>query len=311
MDMSTLCPRALPREVISRALSAGKAGKDWLRGLDGMISELESEWRISVGGAMSGGSHSFCAPADGIDGGLYVLKLDMPEDLGGEFDSAVNALRIAGGNGYAKLYRYDARRRACLTERLGTPLSELGYGIDEQLRLICGVLKETWKIPVSGEGLTPGGTDWFAGFIKKAWSDSGRPCSERVIDRAYSFLDSREADTYPPGYVLAHGDAHAANLLRTLSGDGFKFVDPDGLFYEKAYDLGVLMREWIDDYSEDPISRRDRRCAYLSELTGVNERAISEWGDIQTVSTALVLMLTGREEFGRTMLAVAEVWAGQ
>ena len=108
----------MPPEVVSRALSAGDAGKMWLAGLGNMISELEDEWHITVGSPMSGGSHSFCAPADGDDGSRYVIKLDMPEALGGDLDSGVTALMLADGRGCARLYRYDKSRRACLMERL-------------------------------------------------------------------------------------------------------------------------------------------------------------------------------------------------
>ena len=51
----------------------------------------------------------------------------------------------------------------------------------------------------------------------------------------------------PAEFVLVHGDAHGNNTLQDLSEENaFKLVDPDGIFYEKAYDLGVLMREWTE-----------------------------------------------------------------
>ena len=63
------------------------------------------------------------------------------------------------------------------------------------------------------------------------------------MERAFSYLKSREDAMNPAEYGLIHGDAHNGNTLSELSGDGFKLIDPDGIFYEKAYDLGVLMRE--------------------------------------------------------------------
>lgn len=112
----------------------------------------------------------------------------------------------------------------------------------------------------------------------------------------------------PDEFVLLHGDAHGGNTLKELSGNGFKLIDPDGIFYEKAYDLGVLMREWIDEYGQEPMKSGQERCAYLHHLTGVSEQAIWEWGYLQTVSTAFVLLKIEQEKAGQQMLRVAECW---
>ena len=46
----------------------------------------------------------------------YVLKIDMPENLGGEFSNSISTLKILEGNGCAKLYAYDIARKACFDE---------------------------------------------------------------------------------------------------------------------------------------------------------------------------------------------------
>lgn len=301
--------RILPPQVVSRAKSAGISGEVWLANLDDLVVELEKMWHISVGNALSGGSHAFVAHADGANGEKYVLKIDMPEDLGGDFSSSMAALQTADGNGYAKLYAYDLNRKACLLERLGRPVNQLGYSVDEQLRIICQTLQKAWKIPVESSNLTIGNAAWFSVFIGEAYEKLNHPCSGKVIERAISCLRSREKDENPAEFVLIHGDAHGGNILETLSGDDFKLIDPDGLLYEKAYDLGVLMREWIDDYGQDPLKKGKQRCEYLHRLTGVSKQAIWEWGYIQTVSTAFVLLQIGQEGVGRKMLCVAESWA--
>ena len=82
--------RSIPPLVVSRAKSAGTVGETWLANLDGTISELEHIWNISVGEALSGGTHAFVAYADGQNGEQYVLKIDMPESLGGEFQRSIS-----------------------------------------------------------------------------------------------------------------------------------------------------------------------------------------------------------------------------
>lgn len=304
--------RSLPPLVVSRAKSAGAAGEIWLANLDRMISEVEKMWNISVGEALYGGTHAFVAYADGRNGEKYALKVDLPENLGGEFADSIAVLEMADGHGYAKLYAYDLERKACLLERLGKPVNVLGYSVFEQLRLICCALQKAWKIPAVNTGFSGGreSVAWFRQFIRETWEKLEQPCSRRVIEQAFSYLQSREDAMNPAEFVLLHGDAHGGNTLKELSGDGCKLIDPDGIIYEKAYDLGVLMREWVEEYEQDPLKNGKERCGYLSRLTGVPEKAIWEWGYLQTVSTAFVLLQIGQEETGRKMLHVAECWSG-
>lgn len=232
----------------------------------------------------------------------------MPEDLGGDFDCSMAALRAVDGNGYVKLYAYDPEKKACLLERLGKPISQLGYSVDEQLRIICQTLQETWKTPIGNTKLATGNTVWFEEFIGEAYEKLNHPCSEKAIKQALSYLKTRAADENTDEFVLTHGDAHSGNILETLNGDGFKLIDPDGLKYERAYDLGVLMREWVENYENKPLETGKRRCAYMHNLTGVSEQAIWEWGYIQVISTAFVLLQIGQDDLGRKMLSVAEAW---
>ena len=111
--------------------------------------------------------------------------------------------------------------------------------------------------------------------------------------------------------MLAHGDAHAWNTLLVPGSapQRFKFIDPDGLFIEPAYDLAIPMREWSEDLlAGNPLERAVQRCRRLATLTGVDEEAIWQWGFIERVSTALLCLKVGLAG-GRDMLAVAEACA--
>ncbi len=306
--------RSIPALVVKRALSAGELGRKWLENLDSLITVLEKQWSIVAGRVLFGGTHAYVAYADGRDGAKYVLKIDMPEDLGGEFRNGIAVLEQADGQGYAKLFAYDLEKRACLLERLGKPVNQLGCPVDEQLRIICSALQASWKKSAGNTGL-PSGIDsvvWFRKFIEDTWKALNCPCSSTVIRRALLYLASREKNMNPAEYVLLHGDAHGGNTLQDLSGNQtFKLIDPDGIFYERAYDLGVLMREWVDEYMPSPLQKGKERCEYLHHLTGVSWQAIWEWGFLQTVSTSFVLLQTGQEDTGRKMLNVAEHWTAE
>lgn len=303
--------RALPPLVVRRAKSLGAIGEAWLANLDAMIAELEAEWQISVGEALPGGSCAFVACADGPHGEPYALKIDPPEDMGGEFFRGMAALRMADGRGCAKVYAFDPKRRACLLERLGKPINQMGFSVREQIGILCSVLRQTWQIPVQGEELLCGEASiaWFRDFLGETWEQLGRPCPQAVIDYALSCLRAREEALDPSAFAWVHGDAHGGNALATGAGDGCKLIDPDGLFCERAYDLGVLMREWMEEYEEDPVEKARQRCRELCARTGVPERGIWEWGVVQTVATAFVFLQIGQAEAGRRMLEVAARWS--
>ena len=150
---------------------------------------------------------------------------------------------------------------------------------------------------------------WFRDFLGETWEQLGRPCPQAVIDYALSCLRAREEALDPTAFAWVHGDAHGGNALATGAGDGCKRIDPDGLFCERAYDLGVLMREWMEEYEGDPVEKARQRCRELCARTGVPERGIWEWGVVQTVATAFMFLQIGQEEAGRRMLEVAACWS--
>ena len=115
-----------------------------------------------------------------------------------------------------------------------------------------------------------------------------------------------------------HGDAHALNTL-AVTGTGedsyaekdadktrYKFVDPDGLFAERACDLAVPMRDWNQELlAGETLYLAQKRCNLMSELTNVDAHAIWQWGFIERVSTGLVLNELGQESESTAYLEVA------
>ena len=93
-----------------------------------------------------------------------------------------------------------------------------------------------------------------------------------------------------------HGDPHPGNLLavrspRAGADSGYVFVDPDGFVADRAYDLGVAMRDWSERLL-GPDARRiaEDLCATLAERSGVDTTRIWEWGFLERVSTGLYLL---------------------
>lgn len=293
----------------------GEEGAEWLTGSESLVQKISQEWQIAVESSLAGGSEAYVARARTLEGTEVVLKIAMPEIQGNTvFANEITALKLADGRGYARLLRSDFQRRALLLEALGTPLSQLGYIPKTQMDIICRTMKEAWRpVPVD-VGLPTGAdmADWFLEFITDLWENLDQPCSRPAFDRALSFVQARREAFDPQKAVLVHGDAHNANTLRLLDGTqtSFKLIDPDGIVAEPAYDLGVLMREWLGELAADPLELGRERCAYLHRLTGADTEAIWQWGFIQSVATGLLLVQIGQETEGRQMLTVAEAWSG-
>lgn len=304
---------AVPEAVRQKALYQGAEGRRWLAGLRRLIRELEHEWGVTLGAAFSGGSESYVASAKTDAGDDAVVKLEMPpyESFAGE----VRTLSAAEGRGYARLLKRDEGRHAMLLERLGPSLYESGVPVSARVEILCATLRSAWETPAP-PGLQTGAEKarWLSGFITGTWEETDRPCSGRVVERALAFAEARRAAFDPAASVLVHGDAADANALRATEPPRgralYKFVDPDGLLAEPAYDLGILMREWSGELlGGDAVKSGRERCARLSRLTGVDPRAIWEWGLIERVSTGLLATRVGADRVGKEMLDVAEVWA--
>jgi streptomycin 6-kinase len=152
----------------------------------------------------------------------------------------------------------------------------------------------------------------LAGFIETLFVELGQPCEARTAEMALDFAEQRRRAFDPAKAVLAHGDAHAWNTL-LVPGEGprrYKFVDPDGIFIEPAYDLGIPMREWAAELlAGDPVALGHRRCRQLAALTGIATEPIWQWGFIERVSNSLLCQKIGMGAEARGMLAVADAWS--
>ena len=128
----------------------------------------EKRWNIKIGDAISGGTHAFVAKVSNRNNEKWLIKIALPDGLGSlDFKYQVNALLAANGRGYVRLLEYDLENRICLLEALGKPLNELNYTSEQQLEIICNVLKASWIKPEQTE-LKNGVEiiEWFKGFIK-------------------------------------------------------------------------------------------------------------------------------------------------
>jgi streptomycin 6-kinase len=112
---------------------------------------------------------------------------------------------------------------------------------------------------------------------------------------------------------LVHGDAHEHNTLSEpptepgTAPTNYKLVDPDGLFFEAAYDLGILLRNWIEAYRiADPARVLIQRATWLAKQTHVSRQAIISWGFVEIVSTGIHLLELGYAGEGQKYLDLGQ-----
>jgi streptomycin 6-kinase len=298
-------PRTVPPAVRNKALAAG-AGR-WLRDLPGSVAEIEQEWSMTVGRSYEDATEAFVAEATLGDGTAAVLKVYIPRP-GNHPRNEITVLRLAAGNGCARLLRADEGRGALLLERLGPSLFERALPMAQRHEILCAAAARVWR-PAPGCDL-PNGADkgrTLAAVIPASWEELGRPCSERAIADALSCLERRIAAHDDDRAVLVHGDVHQWNALQT-AGDGFKLVDPDGLIAEAEYDMGILMREDpVELLHGDP----HERARWLAARCGLDATAIWEWGVAERVATGLWLTQIELQPVGRDMLATADQVASE
>jgi streptomycin 6-kinase len=235
----------IPEKVRRNAALMGETGRTWLANLPRHIVELERRWAIKVEQPMQRGSEAFVAEARTRDGLDVILKIVIPG-----IDPTRQELRIlraAHGVGYAKLICGDELGNAMLLERLGPQLYDFYFVEDRQIQIICETLRKAWMPPPEGPPLATGADRAveLSRPIESHWSSLGSPCSERAIELALSYAERRRRAFDPARSVVVHGDAHQWNTLGAPSSTTcFKFVDPDGAFAERAFDLAIPMREW-------------------------------------------------------------------
>lgn len=91
----------------------------------------------------------------------------------------------------------------------------------------------------------------------------------------------------------------------------FKFIDPEGLFIEREYDMAICMRGNGEELlAGDAVALGRQRAEFLSGLTGVDTVGMWEWGLVERLTTGLLLKHLNEPVMADEYLSVAELWAG-
>lgn len=236
-----------------------------------------------------------------------VLKLALP----GELDRPIAVMGAADGRGYARVLDRDLGRGAVLLERLGDDLWSAAADLATHARVTVPLLQEAWQVSrVHGEPGTRKAAG-LLGILEDLGSRDGEAhlAALDLARRHAAYLVDTETEE-----VVCHGDPHGQNVLRR--GAGWALVDPDGFLGERAYDLGVVLR----DGCREVLAAEDARagsgvevlrsaCSLLADLAGVDADRVWAWGYVERVTTGLYLHWLGHPEEGESFLAVADLVA--
>lgn len=289
----------IPDEVRNKVVADGNAG--WLDELPSIVESLAQEWSLTIGSTLRGGHIAYVVDATLADGTAAVLKVGVP-GTERELTFEATALRLADGDGCARLLRDDLGRGALVLERLGAAICDVVPDPATRQDMLCDVAARLWR-PVSPDVDLPTGADKareYADLLPRLWEETGRACSEATVEDALACLDRRRRAHDDRHAVLVHGDVHDLNALQAADGT-FKLIDPDGLRAEPACDLGTIIRSNPD--AGDDLHARAKR---LATRTGVDATAIWEWGTIYRVTSGLYSRKIGFQPFGDLLLAEAD-----
>ena len=300
--------------TLRRAELLGQQGQQWLADLQAVVTQTLEDFGLTFIDTLPDGSECYLALTEGSDGIRCVVKVMMPNDHGMAAELA--GLQAAKGRGYAKLIGADPKRGVLVIEELGAAVADSGLSIQQQLHHITQALKLSWQADIDPSALVDGANkaDWLYHHIQHTPSKIAGHVEKALIHRALDHIDLRRSQWRQDAFVLVHGDAHEHNTLAESSTEqaNYKLIDPDGLFFEAAYDLGILLRNWIDAYrTAEPAPALTQRAAWLAEQTQVSRQAIISWGFVEIVSTGIHLLELGYAdegqrylEFGQTLLPV-------
>ncbi|MEM8767996.1 MAG: phosphotransferase [Pseudomonadota bacterium] len=291
-----------------RALLLGESGKAWLAGLEALVLALTDRWGLRLEAPLAGGTEALVYRVRNHVDEPLVLKLGLPGSLATE----TAALRLAAGRGYVGLVAADPANDALLLEHLGGKLIDAGLSVRRQQEIVLATVQAAWHPVADASAFTTGAAKarWHLEFIAEQWSAQAAVCTTRLRDAALACCQARLEAFDPATSVLVHGDAHAWNTLRVPGEDeAWKLVDPDGYFMEPAYDLGISMREWIDEYlAGEPRVLGEARARWLSDETGIDEEPIWQWGLIELVSTGFVYLQLDEPAAAKPYFELAEAW---
>ncbi|GAA3578454.1 hypothetical protein GCM10022197_39840 [Microlunatus spumicola] len=297
--------------VRARVATLGDVGRAWADGLPDVLAGLCARWALRLGRAVPGGSASYLTTVLRADGTDAVLKVALPdEDVAGHHA----VLRAADGRGYVRVLASAPEVGALLLERLGPSLDHAGLPVEARLDALASTLLRAWRAPDRPPSDRAAA---LAADVRRYVARTPDAVRAEVVEQALAH-GARLADPHPDELVVVHGDPHPGNLLRVPhpragAETGWCFVDPDPYVADRAYDLGVAVRDLSATLLADPGTAGERLrswCRAVAAPSGTAPDRVWAWAFLTRVSTGLYVTSFGAPRVGGPFLRSAEVLVG-
>ena len=271
------------------------------------VRKVCHDWRLTAEQWLNGGVGTPTLAVTREDGTPGVLKIAEP----GRLDTAARVMVAADGHGYARVLAWDSSRGALLTERLGQALWMEASTVTRQAQLIVPLLRDAWRVSLDCGSPFVGKASELLGILTELGPRYGHQHPD-VLAQATRYAKELAASERPE--IVCHGDPHAGNVLR--SGQGWALIDPDGFVGERAYDLGVVLRdacgEIVEAEESEPgsgVTLLREQCRRLAELADADPERVWRWAFVERVTTALYLRWHGYGDESATFLQTAAILA--
>ena len=249
-------------EKAAESRDRGKDRAERMGPVPDQLSEVERRWSLSVHERLDS-SFNYVARASHADLGEVVVKLAVP---GVEFVRELEALRLYGGQGAARLLKADPTNGAMMLEsvRPGSALSNVRSD-EEATSIAASVMRSLWRLapeqhPFAAMSEFDGGVEW----LRTCLANQRSPVPTALVSRAEGLLRELASGQAEP--VLLHGDLHHDNILSAERGRWLA-VDPKGVVGDPAYDVGPFLYNRLFE-TGSPVCVLERRVDQMSEELG-------------------------------------------
>ena len=306
---------ALSDNAYRNTLAKGEAGRRWIADLDAVVAEVTTAWDLEVDSVFARSSQGLVLNVRQADETRAVLKLGHP---GTDLSREAHVYNLSRGRVLPKVIAHHPELNALLLEALGRSIRDLHWPPYSQMRVVCRTVQALWRTPTTGVGLKSGfrRAHGMRHFIQQKYQSLRAPCEAETIGRAFDYAAERADAHRDDASVLVHGDAHTGNTLTLLNGSEApgaecRLIDPVGIYAEPAYDVAMSMRGYklSRALAKNPAHLAQKRCAWLAELTGVDERAVWQWGLLMRVIHGLRMKQRGMEHKAAFLLGMANALA--
>ena len=272
-----------------------------------VVRPVCQDWGLTAERWLGGGAGLPVLAVRRADGIAAVLKIAEP----GALDTQVRVLEAGGGHGYARVLAWEADRGALLLERLGHDLWTESPTLAGQGCVLVPLLQDAWTVPLACGAPFQGKAAGLLAILADLGPRYGTHHNDAlVVATSYA----KELAVSERAEVVCHGDPHAGNVLRR--GAGWALVDPDGFVGERAYDLGVVMRDACHEISSAEAAQPGaalpmlhEECRRLAGMANVDPERVWRWGFVERVTTGLYLRWFGHARESATFLDTAALLA--